>query len=47
MRTILPQMKTSDGRLDHVTIYAPCGFDPDDVKCSGPAYSHLPERQSA
>ena len=24
-----------DGRLDHVTIYAPCGFDPDDVKALG------------
>jgi CRISPR-associated protein Csb2 len=24
-----------DGRLDHVTIYAPCGFDPGDVKALG------------
>jgi CRISPR-associated protein Csb2 len=24
-----------DGRLDHVTIYAPCEFDPDDVQALG------------
>jgi len=24
-----------DGRLDHVTLYAPCGFDPEDVKALG------------
>ena len=24
-----------DGRLDHVTIYAPCRFDPEDVKALG------------
>ena len=24
-----------DGRLDHVTMYAPCGFDPDDVRALG------------
>ena len=24
-----------DGRLDHVTIYAPCGFNPDDVSALG------------
>jgi CRISPR-associated protein Csb2 len=24
-----------DGRLDHITIYAPCGFDPDDVQALG------------
>ncbi len=24
-----------DGRLDHVTIYTPCGFDPDDVSALG------------
>jgi CRISPR-associated protein Csb2 len=25
----------SDGRLDHVTVYAPCGFNPDDVRALG------------
>jgi len=24
-----------DGRLDRVTVYAPCGFDPDDVQALG------------
>jgi CRISPR-associated protein Csb2 len=25
----------NDGRLDHLTIYAPCGFNPDDVEALG------------